>query len=193
MVIKEGVAPSLERPLDELVEILEFSYMWYAAEFLKQVLAPRDFRVAKALLSGFNTQASDKQIADILIRNSLLPTEVEIYNANDHEPFIFSEHLLNLMASLGVVPSREYTGYQFPLGREIEHLCGLLSWDSKDVTVNKIPASSLLEFSRPTKLRGISVVVGVNEDKPGNSRTREQVEFQYINIVVSPDAYSTTV
>lgn len=192
-MVRERIAPSLKRPLDELVEIFDFSYLQPISELLEPVLASRDFRVARALLSGFNIQASDEQIADVLIRKELLPMEVEIYNIKDNNLFVDESLLLDFLANLGVVPPQEYDRYQLTLGRDIAFLHrGLFSWDGKDVTVKEIPALLLLEFSRPTKLQGISVVVAVNEDKPGSSRTEEPIEFQYIKIVVSPDAYSIT-
>lgn len=191
---EERITANSGRPLDELAHIMNLSYL-PANEFLEGVLAPRDFRIVRTALSRFNLQATDKEIADILISNGLLPTEVEIYNVNDRGCFgIFEENLFDLMADLGVVPPQKYDGYQFPQEREVEHLRGLLAWDDKDIKARKIP-ELFIEFSRPTRLKGISVAVVVDKDGPRSFRVKPplmSIRLEYVKIILSSDAYSIT-
>lgn len=191
-MLEERTTVKLKRPLDELAHILDSSYL-LTNDLLKEILAPRDFRIVRTALSRFNLQATDKEIADILIRNGLLPIEVEIYNVNDHGCFgIFGENLLDLMANLGAVPPQKYDDHQFPQGREVEHLRSLLAWDGKDIKTRKIP-ELFIEFSRPTRLKGISVAVVVDQDGPRSFRVKPPlmpIRLEYVKIILSSDAYS---
>lgn len=144
-------------------------------------------------------QITDTAIAAALMVDGKLPEFIDPSINLDED--IIADNALSIIARLGAIPVEDYDSedFEFTRGAEQQQLVDLMAADGSEVFREEVieNGEEYIEFSRNTKLPGISVSVGFEKDTFGKPSWMNVVlsgkpRIAYYKLNLSAEAYAAT-